>query len=211
MASQDSIIDFSSSHTKGSTNDGSDVTYADERARATPSYSTSASELSADQSRSKLKRPRSTISAEGCGDSDGNAANIEESIAEVIARRDQLRIRFKEWAENVETTAARIRGVTDNALVNQSTRLEKMLGDGKSRIDTIVGEQDRIRQQLSSFVSMLSSAQSQIFGDGTAKVAAANTTSPLPTLCDPISNPRSKNSSSASRRFQRTRTKAALK
>ncbi|KAJ2799349.1 hypothetical protein H4R20_004479 [Coemansia guatemalensis] len=211
MASQDSIIDFSSSHTKDSANGGSDATYADERACATPNYSTSSSELPTSQSRSKLKRSRSTISVEGNGDTDGNPADIEKSIADVIARRDQLRIRFKEWAESVETTAARIRSVTDNALVNQSTRLEQMLSDGKSRIDAIVSEQDKIRHQLSSFVAMLSSAQSQIFGDSTPKAASTSNRSPLPTLCEPASNSRNKTSGSTTRRFQRTRATVALK
>ncbi|PIA18422.1 hypothetical protein COEREDRAFT_85382 [Coemansia reversa NRRL 1564] len=208
MASQDSIIDFDSSHAKDSTNDGSDATYADDRAHATPRYSISASELPTSQSRSKLKRSHSTASAESSGDPDGNTADIERNIADVIARRDQLRIRFKEWAESIETTATRIRSVTDNALVNQSTRLEQMLSDGKSRIDAIVSEQDKIRQQLSSFVSMLSSAQSQIFGDSAPKAAASNAKNSLPSLCEPISRTRSKINGSTSRRFQRTRTTA---
>ncbi|KAJ2614288.1 hypothetical protein H4S08_001766 [Coemansia sp. RSA 1365] len=208
MASQDSIIDFDSNLTKDSTIDGSDATFADERAHVTPLFSTSASELSTSQSKSRLKRSHSTASAENSGDPDSSAANIEESIADVIARRDQLRIRFKEWAESVETTATRIRSITDNALVNQSTRLEQMLSNGKSRIDALVSEQDQIRQQLSSFVSMLSSAQSQIFGDSTPKVAAPNAKNPLPNLCEPISRTRSKINGSTSRRFQRTRTTA---
>ncbi|KAJ1822075.1 hypothetical protein LPJ60_002233 [Coemansia sp. RSA 2675] len=83
----------------------------------------------------------------------------------MVAQRDQLRKRFKEWADDMSHCAKKMRCVTDNALVNQSTRLEQILSEGKLRIDGIVGDQIRIRGQLSSFVSMLSNAQTQIFGE----------------------------------------------
>ncbi|KAJ2910823.1 hypothetical protein GGI21_000471 [Coemansia aciculifera] len=83
----------------------------------------------------------------------------------MVAQRDRLRKRFKEWADDINHCAKRMRCVTDNALVNQSTRLEQILSDGKARVDEIASDQTRIREQLASFVSMLSNAQTQIFGD----------------------------------------------
>ncbi|KAJ1791358.1 hypothetical protein LPJ77_006328 [Coemansia sp. RSA 2523] len=106
----------------------------------------------------------------------------------MVVRRDQLRKRFKEWAEDVDKSAMRLRCITDNALVNQSMRLEKILGDGKARIDTIVGDQNRIREQLSSFVSMLSSAQAQIFGDSSVGLSKSE----FPTTSVPVVKPAAK-------------------
>ncbi|KAJ2021625.1 hypothetical protein IWW57_004854 [Coemansia sp. S610] len=97
--------------------------------------------------------------------SDTDGSSIEECIASMVAQRDQLRKRFKAWADDMSHCAKKMRCVTDNALVNQSTRLEQILSEGKLRIDGIVGDQIRIRDQLSSFVSMLSNAQTQIFGE----------------------------------------------
>ncbi|KAJ2360079.1 hypothetical protein H4S02_012058, partial [Coemansia sp. RSA 2611] len=56
----------------------------------------------------------------------------------MVAQRDQLRKRFKEWADDMSHCAKKMRCVTDNALVNQSTRLEQILSEGKLRIDGIV-------------------------------------------------------------------------
>ncbi|KAJ2489871.1 hypothetical protein IWW37_003639 [Coemansia sp. RSA 2050] len=97
--------------------------------------------------------------------SDIDGSSIEECIESMVAQRDQLRKRFKEWADDMSHCAKKMRCVTDNALVNQSTRLEQILSEGKVRIDGIVSDQIRIRDQLSSFVSMLSNAQTQIFGE----------------------------------------------
>ncbi|KAJ2160858.1 hypothetical protein GGF46_001915 [Coemansia sp. RSA 552] len=112
------------------------------------------------QPASGLKRAHSAAS----DDSTDEADDIEECISSMADRREELRKRFKQWAEDVEQASARIRFVADNSLVNQSTRLERVLDEGKTRIDAIVGDQQRIRGQLCNFVSMLSSAQSQIFG-----------------------------------------------
>ncbi|KAJ2780588.1 hypothetical protein GGI15_003482 [Coemansia interrupta] len=108
-----------------------------------------------------------------------DADDIEACIESMVARRNELRRRFKDWATNVDETAKKLRCITDNALVNQSTRMEHILEVGKAKIDSIRSEQAQIHDQLTSFVSMLTSAQSQIFGsldtaisDNPAPVAA---------------------------------------
>ncbi|KAJ2789252.1 hypothetical protein H4R21_006789 [Coemansia helicoidea] len=153
MASQTSEDDFASSPS----HDGSHTVYADRRPDAGPGFGT--------PSRKRARSPASAPASDGYGSASTDAADLEECIADMVARRDQLRKRFKTWAGEVGAAALQLRSVTDNALVNQSVRLERILSDGKARIDGIVGDQERIRGQLSSFVSMLSSAQSQIFGD----------------------------------------------
>ncbi|KAI9500722.1 hypothetical protein BX070DRAFT_57206 [Coemansia spiralis] len=91
--------------------------------------------------------------------------DIEGCITNMISQRDNLRKRFKEWSTNIGQTIKRLRSVTDNTLVNQNVCLERILSEGKARVDEIEHEQDKIRSQLSSFVSMLSNAQSQIFAE----------------------------------------------
>ncbi|KAJ1729507.1 hypothetical protein LPJ61_003489 [Coemansia biformis] len=171
MASQASEVSLASSPS----NDGSHTVFAEGHPAAGLGYGAPGSV--------RRKRARSTTSAAASDDcspspstssSSGDAADLEGCIADMVARRDQLRKRFKAWAEQVDDATARLRCVTDNALVNQSMRLERILSDGKARIDAIVSDQDRIRGQLGSFVSMLSSAQSQIFGEGTLDPAASS-------------------------------------
>ncbi|KAJ2393130.1 hypothetical protein GGI05_002504 [Coemansia sp. RSA 2603] len=126
------------------------------------SYSSNASggeAMGSTQERTKnTKRKHSSAHLE-------DADNIEACIESMVARRNELRRRFKDWATNVDETAKKLRCITDNALVNQSTRMEHILETGKTRIDFIRSEQARIHDQLTSFVSMLTSAQSQIFGN----------------------------------------------
>ncbi|KAJ2726252.1 hypothetical protein GGI07_000729 [Coemansia sp. Benny D115] len=113
----------------------------------------------------RQKRPYTDMDNNDTAPNLGEGVNsIEACVEKMVIRRDQLRRRFKEWAGNVDCTAKKLRGVTDNALVNQSTRLEQILNEGRGRIEEIVGEQNRIHSQLSSFVAVLSNAQSQIFG-----------------------------------------------
>ncbi|KAJ2136412.1 hypothetical protein GGH17_001970 [Coemansia sp. RSA 788] len=151
-------------------------------------YTLEDSEPTVGQRSPNLKRSYSTASSNNSSDVSGESDNIEECIASMVVRRDQLRKRFKEWAEDVDKSAMRLRCITDNALVNQSMRLEKILGDGKARIDTIVGDQNRIREQLSSFVSMLSSAQAQIFGDSSVGLSKSE----FPTTSVPVVKPAAK-------------------
>ncbi|KAJ2782488.1 hypothetical protein H4R18_002240 [Coemansia javaensis] len=187
MESQGSDIEFSSSHPDSPGSDGSDTVLVGGHAgpedpargqqqppQAAPSrkrtraiesidgYSSSSSSSSNNDGNNGGKDGDDGSSSSSSSD----GADLEACIAEMVARRDQLRTRFKEWAQQVDSAAARLRSITDNALVNESMRLERILSDGKVRIDAIVADQNRIRDQLSSFVSMLSSAQSQIFGEG---------------------------------------------
>ncbi|KAJ1852289.1 hypothetical protein LPJ57_007685 [Coemansia sp. RSA 486] len=94
-----------------------------------------------------------------------SSSSMEACIETMASKRDQLRKRFKEWTAAVDESAKRLRCITDNALVNQSTRLEHMLTDGKATIDKIVNEQTRIHGQLTGFVSLLVSAQKQSFAN----------------------------------------------
>ncbi|KAJ1847494.1 hypothetical protein LPJ70_001504 [Coemansia sp. RSA 2708] len=130
---------------------------------------------------SSVKRTRSSTLTEA-GNSCADNESIEYCMSNMSERRNQLRKRFKAWAEDVDNAATKLRCITDNALVNQSMRLEKILNDGKTRIDAIVSEQNKIREQLNSFVSMLSSAQVQIFDEGKAgKLAPTPGAKPVPT------------------------------
>ncbi|KAJ2865543.1 hypothetical protein GGH94_002140 [Coemansia aciculifera] len=128
-------------------------------------------------------------SAENDDASDVDGTDIEECIESMVAQRDRLRKRFKEWADDMNHCAKKMRCVTDNALVNQSTRLEQILSEGKARIDSIVNDQNRIRDQLCSFVSMLSNAQSQIFGETGPPHTPSSSTSH--TFTNAIPSPRS--------------------
>ncbi|KAJ1997262.1 hypothetical protein GGI04_005471 [Coemansia thaxteri] len=130
--------------------------------------------------------PREPSSDNG---SDVDCSNIEECIGSMVAQRDQLRRRFKEWANDIDYTAKRMQCITNNALVNQSTRLEQILSDGKTRIDGIVGDQSRIRDQLASFVSILSNAQSQIFGDLNDHMPFADSSKPCTDALPPAAAP----------------------
>ncbi|KAJ2505932.1 hypothetical protein IWW47_001830 [Coemansia sp. RSA 2052] len=135
-----------------SSNAGNDLDDSEEQTASTKHARDSQSELAAD--------------AQGGDTSDGDdCASMDECIDSMVAQRDRLRKRFKEWADDMSHCAKKMRCVTDNALVNQSTRLEQILSDGKARVDGIAEDQTRIREQLASFVSMLSNAQTQIFGD----------------------------------------------
>ncbi|KAJ2711800.1 hypothetical protein H4R19_003068 [Coemansia spiralis] len=181
MASQTSDDDFTSSPS----HDGSRTVYVD--GPSTPS-------------RKRVRSPASPAASDDCSSSGStDAADLEGCIADMVARRDQLRKRFKAWAGEVDGAAQTLRCVTDNALVNQSMRLEKILSDGKARIDAIVVDQERIRGQLGSFVSMLSSAQSQIFGDEAL----------APPARKPVAKPEARAAGSASRGSVKQRAAAA--
>lgn len=90
--------------------------------------------------------------------------SIDQCVEDMVAERNKLRERFKNWADEMDYSAKRIRCITDNALVNQSNRLENILEAGKARVESIVNDQNKLKEQLNSFVSILTSAQSQIFG-----------------------------------------------
>ncbi|KAJ2036045.1 hypothetical protein GGH92_003318 [Coemansia sp. RSA 2673] len=120
---------------------------------------------SVEAKRAREDRIEVSASVQNDDASDVDGADIEECIESMVAQRDRLRKRFKDWADDMNHCAKKMRCVTDNALVNQSTRLEHILSEGKARIDNIVNDQSQIREQLCSFVSMLSNAQSQIFGE----------------------------------------------
>ncbi|KAJ1942043.1 hypothetical protein EC988_006595 [Linderina pennispora] len=123
------------------------------------------SDFSTSLSTTSTKRKRSMQSSP-----QEDTVDIDSFITDMIAQRNQLRGRFKEWADQVEYTTKRLKNITDNALVNQSGRLERILDEGKKKVDGIVGEQNHIRVQLSSFMSLLASAQEQVFNkNGTTK------------------------------------------
>ncbi|KAJ1863813.1 hypothetical protein LPJ78_003816 [Coemansia sp. RSA 989] len=128
-----------------------------------PQYSLSHSTSSEPQA-SGLKRTHSEALTDNTNFSCGTI-NYEQCVADMVSQRNELRKRFKKWTSDVDQAARQLREVTDNALVCQNIRLEKILGDGKARVEAIVSDQNRIRSQLASFVSMLSSAQEQIFGE----------------------------------------------
>ncbi|KAJ1937662.1 hypothetical protein FBU59_004686 [Linderina macrospora] len=116
------------------------------------------SDFSASPSATSTKRKRSLQPS-----SQESSTDIDSFIAEMVAQRNQLRGRFKEWADQVERTTKRLKHITDNALVNQSGRLESILDEGKKKVDGIISEQNQICTQLSSFMSLLASAQEQVF------------------------------------------------
>ncbi|KAJ1826667.1 hypothetical protein LPJ56_002064 [Coemansia sp. RSA 2599] len=148
-------IGFDSISSYGNSKAGSDESHT---TIATPSQTNAASR----------KRSRSDTAHIGnnASSSDSGGCTMESCIETMVNKREQLRRRFKDWASAVDDSATRLRCITDNALVNQSTCLEQMLADGKATIDKIVGEQSRIHSQLSSFVSLLASAQEKSFAGG---------------------------------------------
>ncbi|KAJ2846545.1 hypothetical protein IWW36_004304 [Coemansia brasiliensis] len=135
-----------------------------------PQYPHSHRNSSSEPQTSGLKRTHSEALTESTNFSCG-AMNYEQCVADMVSQRNELRKRFKKWTNDVEQAATQLREVTDNALVSQSIRLEKILSDGKAKVETIVNDQNRIRSQLASFMSMLSSAQTQIFGENSYGVA----------------------------------------
>ncbi|KAI8321441.1 hypothetical protein GQ54DRAFT_298019 [Martensiomyces pterosporus] len=150
--------------------------------RRTNSEHDNIAELSSPETKAVLKRKAAGPGAEesveaapaGLASATGSA-DAGAFINSMVAQRDQLRVRFKRWSETVESTAKRLKYTTDNALVNQSMRLESILNAGKQKVDGAVGDQNSIRSQLTSFMSLLCSAQDQIFGSlgGSAASAAA--------------------------------------
>ncbi|KAJ1959829.1 hypothetical protein GGI12_004134 [Dipsacomyces acuminosporus] len=92
------------------------------------------------------------------------SAEVDSFISTMISQRDALRMRFKRWAGDVESAAKKLKYTTDNALVNQSTKLEGILDAGKQKVDGMASDRKSIRGQLSSFVSLLCDAQGQVFG-----------------------------------------------
>ncbi|KAJ1897448.1 hypothetical protein LPJ66_003368 [Kickxella alabastrina] len=173
----DSIGSFGSDDIRSSTDSGvGDVSQSHSAAGNT--YSSAATNSSKDKVAGQKRAFEDTDNTHE-NNTNNTHTDINDCIENMVSRRDQLRSRFKDWAESIDDLARKLRCITDNALVNQSIRLESILEDGRVKINDIVAEQNHIHGQLASFVSMLSTAQSQIFGTpGISHMASLDSSGP---------------------------------